>query len=79
VLATRGLHDAIASKPADIHLRIRTLIGAAGCWLVRGPREAIGSNHGLSWIIATSELLPRHSGSEKDGTQLNLLWRIILN
>ncbi len=55
---------------ADIHLRIGTLIGEAGCWIHAGYHEAIGSNHteshiahgeelppGACWIIAPSQLL----------------------
>jgi hypothetical protein len=85
-LATRGLHEAIASKRADIHLRIRTLIGAAGCLLVRGPREAIGSNQtpthslppslSLSWIMAPSELPPCHSTLSATSVALVFFFRI---
>jgi hypothetical protein len=65
----------------DIHLRISTMIGGAGCWLHAGYHEAIGSKHteshiphgkevppGACWIIAPSRLLLHHWDAGMEGT-----------
>ncbi len=64
----------------DTHLRISTLIGAAGCWPHAGYHEAIGSKHteshiphgkevppGACWIIAPSQLLLHHWDAGDEG------------